>query len=82
MDLRIYPNPANSFITLNYESLEDKELDGARLEVISQTGQIIDQRKVLPSKVMRMNISGYHSGLYIVRILTENNTLVNKFVKQ
>ncbi|NBB89203.1 MAG: T9SS type A sorting domain-containing protein [Bacteroidetes bacterium] len=81
-NLMIYPNPANNFISLNYQSLEDRYLDGARLEVISQAGQIIDQRKVHPSKVMRMNISGYQSGIYIVRILSENNTLVNKFVKQ
>jgi len=81
MDLMIYPNPASNFINIQYSSLKDQELNGATLEVISQTGQIIDTRKVNSSKIMQLNISGYPSGLYVIRILSENKTLVNKFVK-
>jgi len=58
MDLMIYPNPASNFINIQYSSLKDQELNGATLEVISQTGQIIDTRKVNSSKIMQLNISG------------------------
>lgn len=81
-DLTIYPNPANDFINLQYSSLKDEDLYAANIEVISQTGHVVFQGKASSSRAMRLDVSDYYPGFYIVRIQSKNTTLVNKFVKQ
>lgn len=82
-DLRIYPNPATAFVTIDY-GFTDWSKGDISLEVTNQIGQTV-YRQPLPmySGYQKINVSNYASGLYTATIKRQNQTVaVSKFVKE
>ncbi len=74
----IYPNPANTNITIENSSLDDQ---GKMISIYNIQGQLIFQQLMQEQKT-EINVSGFSNGIYIVKMKTENGMAVNKFVKQ
>jgi photosystem II stability/assembly factor-like uncharacterized protein len=70
--VRIYPNPASSFISVLFD-------DHSKIEIIN----IYDSSGILAltSKDSDIDISGLSKGTYFLEIVTEDRTFNNRFVK-
>ena len=73
--IHLYPNPASSYFTLNTNT--------TTVQVFSMTGQLVKSFDTNHSKDTPFAISDLSKGLYIVKVLNDNNeTEVMKFIKE
>ena len=72
-NLELFPNPANTYITIS---------GGIPLsfEVINATGQILISQEKNTANVI--DISSIPAGLYLIRVVTENGPSTLKFIKE
>ncbi len=77
-NLSIYPNPANSEITISLkESME------AEIRVFDITGKLlIFENDVLIANTFSMDVSSLPSGVYFIRLNTESGTVTKKLLKK
>ncbi len=66
----LYPNPSSDYIQIKSELRIDN------IEVIDNSGKII-----LQSAKTLINIGSFNSGIYFLRIYSENNTIIKKIIK-
>ena len=70
--ISVYPNPVNSTLNIKFEGVLE------RVEVYSILGE-----KVLESEDSRVNVSNLSSGLYLLKVYTQDDRVgVKRFVKQ
>jgi len=68
----VYPNPARDQVTIS----SSQEM--TRIMVLNYVGQLVLDSEVNQSKVV-LNTSDYESGIYLVRIETENGVVTKRF---
>jgi hypothetical protein len=73
----LYPNPAHDFITLKIQ----KQLQNPIVDIININGQLIHSCRIQNNQ-NRLDISALSSGVYMVRIQSDENHFIKKFVKQ
>lgn len=75
--IKIYPNPTNSFF-----NIEIKEYNSStEIEVYNCIGQLIISKPVTDS-VANVDLSAFANGLYIIKILNNNETIsFSKIIK-
>ncbi|MDR0205698.1 MAG: T9SS type A sorting domain-containing protein [Bacteroidales bacterium] len=71
----IVPNPATNDITIT------AKIDFSKVEIVNFLGQIVLTQSN-DSKKSEVDISNLTNGVYFVRIISENGTSVQKFIKQ
>ncbi|MDR7208186.1 T9SS type A sorting domain-containing protein [Flavobacterium piscis] len=64
-NLRVYPNPFNDVISINVDS-------NAKLEVYNLSGETIYSKKIDSGSTL-LNLGNNASGMYLMKITTENN---------
>jgi Flp pilus assembly pilin Flp len=69
--ISLYPNPSNDFI--NIRSNKDPLL---KIELYSMTGSLIFKTD-LNSDIYSLNIANYQSGIYLLRVFSQNNDTIN-----
>lgn len=74
--LQVFPNPVASELNI---SLGTETIN--RVEVYAISGRLVYQEINNTSKVM-LDVSGYYSGTYFVRVFGENGSKTTSFVKQ
>jgi Secretion system C-terminal sorting domain len=74
-DLKVYPNPANNFL-----SIENKETIN-KVEISNISGQLLNS---IPndSEKLKLNISEYSNGIYFVKIYVNDKNKTIKVVKK
>ncbi len=72
-EINIYPNPCKENLTINSET------SISEIKIYNQKGKIIYQSKPKES-LIRINTKHYYQGLYFVKIKSEKNLLIGKFV--
>jgi GH25 family lysozyme M1 (1,4-beta-N-acetylmuramidase) len=77
--LRLYPNPANSFITVEVGSFSSNSEE--TIAIYSMMGQLVFQQ-VIQQEQTEIDISGFSRGMYVVRVKTENGPEIKKFLKE
>ncbi|HIE44970.1 MAG TPA: T9SS type A sorting domain-containing protein [Flavobacteriaceae bacterium] len=75
-NVKLYPNPSNNFI--NVESEERIK----SIAVYNITGQIINTIMIDNSNKVKLNVKDLNSGLYYVRISSENGSILKKIMIQ
>jgi len=68
----LYPNPARDQVTIT------SNVEMSRVTVINYVGQLVEDMKVSQQKVT-LNTSAFESGVYVVRIETENEVITKRF---
>nr|WP_321244054.1 T9SS type A sorting domain-containing protein [uncultured Psychroserpens sp.] len=76
-DFKIAPNPAKNNFTLELSAFNNNSV----IEIYDVLGKKILNRKV-NSITTLFDISSWNSGLYIIKISSENSVLTKRFVKQ
>jgi len=77
-DITIFPNPAFNAVNFNMEGLVGTE--DVQISVISMNGQAIHDthHDVLETSKMRLDVSTYANGMYMLRIYSPNLEPINK----
>jgi ligand-binding sensor domain-containing protein len=76
-DIVLYPNPADDFITL-------KMSDGLRnsmVDIFDIQGKKIRTYSINNNRQL-LDVSSFPSGIYLVKIQSDKNSTVKKFIKQ
>jgi hypothetical protein len=71
----IYPNPVKDMLFVNLESNFDNTI-----EIISTDGRIIYKNYQSGNQTLNIDVSSFKSGLYIVRMQSENGVNVKKII--
>lgn len=74
---KLYPNPTNDIVTVELQ----RAGNGARVDVRSFDGRIIETEKVGVEGVVRLDLSGQVDGLYIIEIFDGLNYAQTKLIK-
>ncbi|MFZ9942151.1 MAG: T9SS type A sorting domain-containing protein [Bacteroidia bacterium] len=75
--LRVYPNPASDLVRLQWAS--ENELAWHEVTVFNASGQVMI-RESIQSNTLELPVSGYPSGLYLVRVSSSEKTFQSRFV--
>ena len=76
LDLSIYPNPTNDIINIKLNSYEN-----ISATIYDINGRLMLEQK-LSSVVSTINISNLNTGVYLLKINTENKTVTKRILKQ
>jgi len=76
-DIELFPNPANDFIILKMPG----EIHNSTVDILNIQGKIIKSLTVTKNQ-NKLNINQFPSGIYLVRIQSNENQILKKFVKQ
>ncbi|MBT3612635.1 MAG: T9SS type A sorting domain-containing protein [Flavobacteriales bacterium] len=71
-DLLIYPNPANNILTIVSNTVEIENIN-----IYNLNGQLVLNKELNNNTI---NVSSLESGIYIVDILSENNSVKRKLI--
>ena len=74
-NISIYPNPAKDNITIETNSNTEQ-----RLEIVNLIGQTV-YTNIINRKAV-INTSAFANGMYILKLYTDKETVVRKFVKE
>lgn len=74
-DVQIYPNPANDFI-----QLETNAVQNIQVQIMDMLGKRYNALSLGHSS--RIDISNLPSGIYFITIKTDNSSLIRKFIKK
>jgi hypothetical protein len=78
--ISVYPNPANQIINIElesdvYQSFETKNLN---IQLINALGEVVLSSSFEDGKIVTFNIENFNSGLYFVKIVSDNNSMLTK----
>ena len=76
-NLSLYPNPTKS--SLNIKLINNSAITQGT--VINSTGQTV-KKIILHKSMTQINIEDLDNGIYFIRIVTENEILLKKFIKE
>ena len=74
-DIRLYPNPANQMIHISFPK------NMAQIAVYNVMGQLVLQRNQV-GKELNLDLSTLNSGSYFIKVKSDNETVVSKFIKK
>ncbi|WP_162126547.1 T9SS type A sorting domain-containing protein [Flavobacterium phycosphaerae] len=78
-NVKLYPNPANDFVTINIS--EGLELPDS-FDIYNAMGQLVNHTKVGSSTDLTANTSGLSKGVYFIKINKETATKTLPFIKK
>ncbi|MDO8952784.1 MAG: T9SS type A sorting domain-containing protein, partial [Draconibacterium sp.] len=67
-NFNIYPNPATNVVTIETKLTIEKQ----KVSIYSTSGQMVKQKEVTESGMVRIDISDLRKGFYLVEIKNEN----------
>jgi len=78
--IRIYPNPSQNEVNIQWHFSEEKDI---QMDIFNQSGVCCYSKMIDKSDhLQRINLDGFSSGVYILRITTDTEMITNKIVKQ
>jgi hypothetical protein len=77
--ISVYPNPVNDFIGISLNSTATLK----EIKILDLTGRTIDTKSVNKGENnIRISVSDFPSGVYLISITTDQGTKVRKFIKR
>ncbi|MCX6230454.1 MAG: T9SS type A sorting domain-containing protein [Bacteroidetes bacterium] len=77
--INIYPNPVKDKLNIDLQDL--KNLKNASLSIYDIQGKLLLNQYITQAKT-EINIQYFTKGVYIVKVYTGNNVIVDKFIKE
>ena len=73
--LKVYPNPANDFVMIDSQLVDDLEV-----EIVDVVGKSVSQKMKLKKGQNRIDTSSLRSGLYLLKFKTDDNYHTEKLI--
>jgi hypothetical protein len=80
--INIYPNPANDFVTIQFENTNAENLELKILDVFGQTVRAVDAGKTYGTGSYIFDLANIASGVYFVQAQYNGQTISKKFIRQ
>lgn len=78
MNVNLYPNPANNYFTISTSKIN---LENARIEILDISGKhILSEAVNATQNKIKMDVSGFNRGLYIVRLHSNEYNYVGQLI--
>jgi len=77
--VKIYPNPANSLLNIDFQN--DYNIQNTIIEIVDINGRIMLKSKPL-SSLTRFDISKFNNGLYLIKIQNDKTLITRKIIIQ
>ncbi|OGU37938.1 MAG: hypothetical protein A2X61_15315 [Ignavibacteria bacterium GWB2_35_12] len=79
--ITIYPQPANDFISINYNTTESQKVVIKLLDLTGNTIKVVNNEQIQNNGMNETSISTIElpSGIYLIQLITENGILTQKF---
>jgi uncharacterized protein YjdB len=74
----LYPNPANEFVSINLDYLNSNQ---SLIEIFSLSGSLVYSTISVNEKMKAIDLSGFNKGLYLVKVLANDNIYHSRFIK-
>ena len=71
--ISIYPNPASTSLNISIAVKDETKNQKFTVEIFDAIGRVIRAEKFIQSNAIKIDISALASGIYFVRVLSENN---------
>lgn len=78
-EIRVYPNPTKNNFTVTSLGSKDIIQD---IEIINTMGEIILRKEKIHSTSIEIDLPNCHSGLYLIKIYSDNNICILPLIKQ
>ena len=75
--INIYPNPAEDVL---FVDLQDNASKFSYLEINTLDGKLLKSQPITKTKLMRIDVSGIPKGIYIIKLLGENDMTIRKVI--
>jgi hypothetical protein len=78
--LNLFPNPANTSLTINYFT---PSMENTSIEIYDMMGQLVNSMNVNANEGFNsreLDLTSMSNGVYFLKVTQNNNTLTNKFV--
>lgn len=72
----VYPNPANDFL-----NIESPNAFISKYEIYDLQGRLVENALTIEENSLQIDLQSYSSGVYIIKLFTENETTIKKFTK-
>jgi BNR repeat protein/type IX secretion system substrate protein len=76
--LKIYPNPAKEYITLDLSVFPDAK----ELLIFNVKGEVLIQKEVNALSHVKVPISRLTNGIYLIQLISSDKIIVDRFLKQ
>ena len=79
-DINIYPVPSTGIVHIDYSGNLDKEIS---IYIFNAAGSLIYEKNITPPRAggnYSIDLSGYRSGLYYIRVQTLRNVITKKII--
>ena len=74
-DISVFPNPVSNLLTVETsESIN-------QASVYNSSGQLVKQIRESNGGLLQINVQDLESGMYVLKVETDNNTFVERIVK-
>ena len=77
-DVSLYPNPSNSFFTINVPDGIERT---GKIEIYNNLGQRIDGKSIQSESDLNVNVSSYADGVYFLNLTIGGGSKTLKFIK-
>ncbi|MBL4669990.1 MAG: T9SS type A sorting domain-containing protein, partial [Flavobacteriales bacterium] len=78
VQINVYPNPANNFIVMQFNSLVKENIS---VELFDITGKSIQKSIIYQgSTIAHIDTRSLYNGQYLLRFTANNETVVKKFI--
>ena len=74
----LYPNPASDYVEVR---ISDNDLNVSRFEVYDVYGKLISEVEVVENPT-RINVATLSSGIYFVKVITDNGVATKTFIRR
>jgi len=74
----LYPNPTSSILSIEIQNI----ISNGTLEIYDMLGKQIFNQTITSNNLSQIDVSSYNSGLYLIKISSENRTETKRFVKK
>jgi hypothetical protein len=76
--LRLYPNPSNTVLNIELKTL----ISEGTLEVFDVLGKQVFAQSLTSNSVSKIDVSNWDSGLYLIKMSSENGEETQRFIRQ
>ncbi len=73
----LYPNPTSSILNIEIQNI----ISNGTLEIYDMLGKQIFNQTITSNNLSQIDVSSYNSGLYLIKISSENSAETKRFVK-
>jgi len=77
LSFEMFPNPSTDYLTINI----GKQSGDFTVEIYSLEGKLVLQKNVQTGVNTNINLEGIKTGLYLIKVVSENNEQVQRLVK-